>query len=278
MDHLQLTLKNLASGKANPRVQWLNMETKVPQIAGHSKIFEETGKKDERVLEAQTDESLRNLPQARLRHLLAAQQAIAHTPLCKRLPDGGAKVHKKIAQIQAALDYVIKVDGLVDNLELDLNRLALKDEAEAKGSPETDPQILAHATAKLEKLQRAKLPYSQASRAVSLQPLGPRPGVNPKYLPSAPKFLTFAEAAELSRTSRQAALELEQRAIEERYEVTESKRSAFSSAKWHEPVDFSNNESYRDRQESEEDDSEEEISDSEDELQDPDGVEDLPSW
>jgi len=281
MNKLQATLRDLAAGRAKPNVQWLNFETKTP-VPTYSKsaIFQATGKQDERLLETQTDESLRNLPQARLRSLLAAQEAIANKPICKRLPDGGAKIQKKIEQIRAALDYVIKVDAMVVALDADMHRLSLSAD---EMSTEEQKQMCISATSKLERLQKAKQPYSQASRAVHLLPMGPRPGLAPKYLPSPPKFLPFAEAAELSRQARLAAMEQEQSAIEERHhEVVPSKGSAFSTGKWHPPVDFSN-EPYRDPQESDEEELEDEVSEQDDVLDDLDNGlegfgEELPSW
>jgi len=98
-------LNDLASGKkqSRPQVQWLSLEEKKggplidpKKTPTGSSYFQDTGKKDERVAEAQTDESLRTLPQARLRALLTAQQTLANSPACKRLPDGGSKILKKM--------------------------------------------------------------------------------------------------------------------------------------------------------------------------------------
>jgi len=253
MNQLQATLNDLAAGRVRP-VQWLNMETKALPTSGSrskSNVFQNTGPKDDRIAEAQTDESLRSLSQARLKALLAAQQAIARTPICKRLPDGGAKILKKIAQIQEALDYVIKVDALVASLSSDFGRLEL-----GQGSSELDQQIRTSATMKLEKLSKAKQPYSQASNAVSLAPSSERPGMHAKQC--AAKFLPFSEAAELSRASKLAAIEQEQVGVEDRHHtLVPSKGSAFYSARWNPPsADFSKDH-YRDGQESEDDDSEE---------------------
>lgn len=93
-----------------------------------SKKLLKKSQKSKQVVEASTDENLRQLSQAKLRNLLAAQQTISRSPIMKLLPDGGAKVLQKIKQIEDALLFVQKVDELVENVELDLSRLTIDDD------------------------------------------------------------------------------------------------------------------------------------------------------
>jgi len=278
-------LKDLASGKNRPRVQWLSLEEKkgveskihnsisscgasgsndrssssnsaCSSTGSKTSFLQETGKKDDRVLEAQTDQSLRNLSQARLRALLAAQKRLADSPLCKRLPDGGAKILKKMAQIQAALDFVVHVDALVMGLEVNMSQLHLDEKADVKQQLEVDVQFRDLVAKKVQLAQRARMPYSQSSLAVTMTPDGTFPGVNPKYRSGAPKFLTLAEAEELNRASR-LAIALHEK--EQPSAVIGSQGSAFRTAHWHPPeADFSS-ERYR-----------EPTSDFDDEEEDPD--------
>jgi len=229
-----------------------------------SSFLQETGKKDDRILEAQTDQSLRNLSQARLRALLAAQKRLAESPLFKRLPDGGAKILKKMVQIQAALDFVVHVDALVLGLEVNMGQLHLDEKADGKQQLEVDDMFRDSVARKVQRAQRARMPYSQASLAVSMTPDGAFPGVNPKYRSGAPKFLTFAEAEELNRASRRA-IALQEK--EQPSAVMGSQGSAFRTAHWHQPdVDFSS-EKYREPT-SDFDDEEEEPAESEQEEED----------
>jgi len=270
-------LKELASGKNRPHVQWLSLEekrgaerkTETARCGSNgssvssqnnsnsrsngcssnsscktskSSFLQETGKKDDRILEAQTDQSLRNLSQARLRALLAAQERLAESPMCKRLPDGGAKILKKMVQIQEALDFVVHVDALVLVLEVNMGQLRLDEKADGKQQLEVDVKFRDSVAKKVQLAQRARMPYSQASLAVSMTPNGAFPGVNPKYRSGAPKFLTLAEAEELNRASRRA-IALQEK--EQPSAVIGSQGSAFRTAHWHQPdVDFSS-EQYR---------------------------------
>jgi len=234
-----------------------------------SSFLQETGKKDDRILEAQTDQSLRGLSQARLRALLTAQQRVADSPMCKRLPDGGAKIMKKLAQIQAALDYVIHVDALVNGLEVNMGLLNLEDKNDSKQLPfESDPELRDLVAKKVQLAQRAKAPYSQASLAVNFTPDGTFRGVPSKYRSGAPKFLTLAEAEELNRATRKAiALQQE----EQPSAVIGSQGSAFRRAHWSAPnADFSA-EHYREPASDFDDDEEEDDEDSE--REDPDDEE-----
>jgi len=265
-------LKELASGKNRPHVQWLSLEEKKskesktdsnvnPRCSSNSRksgsshssssssrgsvkasFLQETGKKDDRILEAQTDQSLRNLSQARLRALLSAQQRLADSALCKKLPDGGAKIMLKLAQIQSALDYVIHVDALVLGLEINMSLLKLDEKQDTKRELDVDPNLRDHVARKVQLAQRAKMPYSQASLAIKMTPDGTFRGVNPKYRSGAPKFLTLAEADELNRSSRQA---IALQSKEHPSAVIGSQGSAFHTAHWHQPdADFSS-EQYR---------------------------------
>lgn len=207
-----------------------------------SSFLQDTGKKDERIVEAQTDQSLRNLSQARLRALLSAQQRLADSALCKKLPDGGAKIIKKMAQIQAALDYVIHVDALVLGLEINMSLLKLDEKQDTKQELDVDPNLRDLVARKVQLAQRAKTPYSQASLAIKMTPDGTFPGVNPKYRSGPPKFLTLAEADELNRSSR---LAIALQAKEHPSAVIGSQGSAFRTTHWHQPdADFSS-EQYR---------------------------------
>lgn len=292
-------LKELADGQTRPRVAWLGLEEKKnggreskgeissknsgsnnginSKVSNSTRSYatsnrntkasflQETGKKDDRILETQTDGSLRNLSQARLRALLAAQQKLADGPLCKRLPDGGAKILKKIAQIQAALEFVIHVDALVMGLEINMSQLKLDEESEGKLELDVDASLRALVAKKVQQAQKARTPYSQASLAITMTPDGSFPGVNPKYRSGAPKFLTLAEAEELSRASRKA-IELQQK--EQSSAIVGSQGSAFRTAHWHRPdADFSSQQ-YREPGSDFDEDDENDDDDEEDQEQD----------
>lgn len=247
-------LNDLARGKPRPQVQWMSLgerkgpEGKVdgipPNKFSKSTYFQDTGKKDERIAETQTDESLRTLSQARLRSLLAAQQALANSPACKRLPDKGSKILKKISQIESALAFVVEVDSLVLGLEVGMSQLKLDEKSDGKRSLEVDSQFREAVAKKLQISQQAKVPYSQASRAVTIVPNGSFPGVPSKYRSGAPRFLPLAEAQQLHRETQQRTLALLQ--AEGPSALVASKGSSFHSAHWQQPeADFSG-EAYRD--------------------------------
>jgi len=304
-------LSELAKGKDRPRTQWLNLETKnavaetksrsssssspltttispprstiappsspSPSLSRsttshHPSFLQETGKKDDRILETQTDESLRTLSQTRLRSLLTAQQTLLKSPLCKKLPDGGAKIQKKIAQIEAALQYVIHVDELVAGLDFNMSQLRLDEKTAEIKQPDMDDTLKALVAKKVQKLQKARTPYSQHSLAIELKPDGTFRGVAPKYRSGAPKFVSFAEAEQINRSTK-LAIALQEK--EQSSAVVGSQGSAFYSAHWHKPVDFSAD-SYREpaseSEDEEEEDTEEEEDEDENEGDDPVGM------
>jgi len=124
--------------------------------------------------------------------------------LCKKLPDGGAKIQKKIAQIEAALQYVIHVDELVAGLDFNMSQLRLDEKTAEIKQPDMDDTLKALVAKKVQKLQKARTPYSQHSLAIELKPDGTFRGVAPKYRSGAPKFVSFAEAEQINRSTKLA--------------------------------------------------------------------------
>jgi hypothetical protein len=147
-----------------------------------------------------------------------------------------------MAQIQAALEFVIHVDALVMGLEVNMNKLNL-DESNDGNLLDLDAKLRDLVVAKKKQLVQKAKPYSQASWAMEFKPDGTFPGVKAKYRSGAPKFLTLAEAEELNRISKRA-IALEEK--EQPSAVIGSQGSAFRTAHWQQPeADFSS-ERYRD--------------------------------